>query len=150
MHSSAAGHYIHCGQPMQKAGTGTQRFHSPITTGQASEDVLAVYLSTRVLRCSCGFQMELPEEEVMRSGCVCICSWPFQRTHAELARDLHPSSRKFRAASRAASHPSTASSGPPGAARPSYSAAEASFTNAKRHSLVAPVIEAAQRHQLCI
>jgi hypothetical protein len=55
------GHYIHCGQPMQKAGTGTQRFHSSITTGQASEDVLAVYLSTRVLRCSCGFQMELPE-----------------------------------------------------------------------------------------
>jgi hypothetical protein len=56
------GHYIHCGQPMQKAGTGTERFHSPITTGQAaSEDVLAVYLSTRVLRCSCGFQMELPE-----------------------------------------------------------------------------------------
>jgi hypothetical protein len=58
------GHYIHCGQPMQKAGSGLQRLHSPITTDQATEDeddALAVYLSTRVLRCSCGFQIELPE-----------------------------------------------------------------------------------------
>ncbi|MDQ0823290.1 hypothetical protein QFZ79_001032 [Arthrobacter sp. V4I6] len=55
------GHYIHCGRPMQKAGSEMHRFYSPIATDQASEDVLAVYLSTRVLRCSCGFQMELPE-----------------------------------------------------------------------------------------
>lgn len=54
------GHYIHCGQPMQKAGSGLQRLYSPITT-DTQDDALAVYLSTRVLRCSCGFQIELPE-----------------------------------------------------------------------------------------
>ena len=53
--------YIHCGQPMQKAGFGLQRLHAPITTDPDAEDALAVYLSTRVLRCACGFQMELPE-----------------------------------------------------------------------------------------
>jgi hypothetical protein len=31
------------------------------TQKEDEDDVLAVYLSTRVLRCSCGFQMELPE-----------------------------------------------------------------------------------------
>jgi hypothetical protein len=55
------GHYIHCGRPMQKAGAGLQRIHLPVTTDQPADDSLAVYLSTRVLRCACGFQIELPE-----------------------------------------------------------------------------------------
>jgi hypothetical protein len=55
------GHYIHCGQPMQKVGSELRRLHAPTTMDQNAADALDVYLSTRVLRCSCGFQMELPE-----------------------------------------------------------------------------------------
>lgn len=55
------GHYIHCGQPMQKIGSELRRLHSPTVTDQNADDALDVYLSTRVLRCPCGFQMELPE-----------------------------------------------------------------------------------------
>lgn len=54
-------HYIHCGRPMEKAGSGLQRIHFPVTTDQHTDGGLAVYLSTRVLRCPCGFQIELPE-----------------------------------------------------------------------------------------
>ncbi|MDQ0850972.1 DNA-directed RNA polymerase subunit RPC12/RpoP [Arthrobacter sp. B3I9] len=55
------GHYIHCGRPMEKAGSGLQRIHLPVKTDQPTDGALAVYLSTRVLRCPCGFQIELPE-----------------------------------------------------------------------------------------
>lgn len=55
------GHYMHCGQPMQKAGSELRRLSAPLSTEDAAEDTLDVYLSTRVLRCPCGFQMELPE-----------------------------------------------------------------------------------------
>lgn len=54
-------HYIHCGQPMQKSGSELRRLSAPRFTDRSSEDVLDVYLATRVLRCSCGFQMEMPE-----------------------------------------------------------------------------------------
>ncbi|WP_309108764.1 hypothetical protein [Arthrobacter sp.] len=33
----------------------------PLSTEDGAEDALGVYLSTRVLTCVCGFQMELPE-----------------------------------------------------------------------------------------
>jgi hypothetical protein len=55
------GHYIHCGQPMEKAGAELRGLHTPVTTDQTTGDPLGVYLSTRVLRCACGFQIELPE-----------------------------------------------------------------------------------------
>jgi hypothetical protein len=55
------GHYIHCGQPMQKTGSELRRLHAPATTGQDLVDALDVYLTTQVLHCPCGFQMELPE-----------------------------------------------------------------------------------------
>ncbi|MDP9696933.1 UNVERIFIED_ORG: hypothetical protein J2X79_004516 [Arthrobacter globiformis] len=55
------GHYMHCGQPMQKARSELRRLSAPVSTEGAAEDTLDVYLSTRILRCSCGFQMELPE-----------------------------------------------------------------------------------------
>ncbi|MFE4837266.1 hypothetical protein ACFRAU_21630 [Arthrobacter sp. NPDC056691] len=55
------GHYMHCGQPMAKAGSEVRRLSAPLTTEGPAEDTLDVYLSTRVLRCTCGFQMELPE-----------------------------------------------------------------------------------------
>jgi hypothetical protein len=55
------GHYIHCGQPMQKAGSELRRLSAPVFTDGGLEDGLDVYMTTRVLRCPCGFQMELPE-----------------------------------------------------------------------------------------
>jgi hypothetical protein len=55
------GHYMHCGQPMEKAGSELRRFSAPLSTESAEADPLDVYLATRVLRCSCGFQIELPE-----------------------------------------------------------------------------------------
>lgn len=55
------GHYMHCGQPMHKAGSEVRRLSAPLSTEVAADDTLDVYLSTRVLRCTCGFQMELPE-----------------------------------------------------------------------------------------
>ena len=55
------GHYMHCGQPMAKAGSEVRRLSAPLSTETENDDTLDVYLSTRVLRCTCGFQMELPE-----------------------------------------------------------------------------------------
>ena len=55
------GHYMHCGRPMTRAGSELRRLSAPLSTEGTAEDTLDVYLSTRVLRCSCGFQMELPE-----------------------------------------------------------------------------------------
>lgn len=55
------GHYMHCGQPMEKAGSELRRLSAPLSTEDTDEGELDVYLSTRVLRCVCGFQMELPE-----------------------------------------------------------------------------------------
>jgi hypothetical protein len=55
------GHYIHCGQPMEKTSSELRRLHSTVSTDGGTDETLEVYLATRVLRCSCGFQMELPE-----------------------------------------------------------------------------------------
>lgn len=56
------GHYMHCGQPMERSRSGMHRLFGPMTTdSRTDDDSLDVYLSTRVLRCACGFQMELPE-----------------------------------------------------------------------------------------
>jgi hypothetical protein len=55
------GHYMHCGQPMGKAGSELRRLSAPLSADGTGEVVLDVYLSTRVLRCVCGFQIELPE-----------------------------------------------------------------------------------------
>ncbi|MGY4542590.1 hypothetical protein ACVWY0_002514 [Arthrobacter sp. UYNi723] len=62
----SGGDYIHCGEPMHAAGSGLRSVYAPMTTepaptGQTSARVLAVYLRARVLRCGCGFQMEIPE-----------------------------------------------------------------------------------------
>ena len=51
------GHYIHCGQPMEKAGAELRRLQNPVTTDQATGRLPL----DPVLRCACGFQMELPE-----------------------------------------------------------------------------------------
>ncbi|MDR6508428.1 hypothetical protein [Arthrobacter oryzae] len=55
------GHYMHCGQPMERRHSELRRLAAPLSTEDTAEDELEVYLSTRVLRCACGFQMELPE-----------------------------------------------------------------------------------------
>lgn len=55
------GHYIHCGQPMEKAGSELRRLRAPVSTDRDTENALDVYFATRVLRCPCGFQMELPD-----------------------------------------------------------------------------------------
>jgi hypothetical protein len=55
------GCYIHCGQPMQALGSEIRRLNAPAYTDPTHADALDVYLTTRILRCNCGFQMELPE-----------------------------------------------------------------------------------------
>jgi hypothetical protein len=54
------GHYVHCGQPMQAAG-GAMRNLFRGYMDRELPDTLGVYLATRVLRCVCGFQMEIPD-----------------------------------------------------------------------------------------
>jgi hypothetical protein len=46
---------------MRKAGSEIRRLSAPLSTEGTDRDSLDVYLATRVLRCDCGFQMELPE-----------------------------------------------------------------------------------------
>ncbi|MGO4807809.1 hypothetical protein AB4089_22120 [Arthrobacter sp. 2MCAF15] len=48
------GHYMHCGQPMEKAGSELRRLTAPLSTESVPDDTL-------VLKCVCGFQMELSE-----------------------------------------------------------------------------------------
>jgi hypothetical protein len=55
------GHYMHCGQLMEKGGTELRRFQASRSTEDVQDEALDVYLSTRVLRCACGFQIEIPE-----------------------------------------------------------------------------------------
>lgn len=51
--------YIHCGFPMEEAESEIERlsYRSRATGGGLS----TVSLPTRVLRCSCGFQLEIPD-----------------------------------------------------------------------------------------
>jgi len=58
---SIGGRYIHCGQPMQKTGSEIRRLSAASFTDHTIEKALDVYLTTQVLACPCGFQMELPE-----------------------------------------------------------------------------------------
>lgn len=46
---------------MEKAGWELRRLSVPLSTEGEAEDSPELYFSTRVLRCACGFQMELPE-----------------------------------------------------------------------------------------
>lgn len=53
--------YLHCGEPMQKAGSELRRLAVPLSTEHGAGNALDVYFSTRVLQCVCGFRLELPE-----------------------------------------------------------------------------------------
>lgn len=56
------GEYIHCGEPMRTSGSGLRSIRDAMTTDGGKRDrALEVYLTTRVLHCSCGFQMEIPD-----------------------------------------------------------------------------------------
>lgn len=55
------GEYIHCGEPMHVASSELRNAYSTLRAETASDAVLDVYLQTRVLRCTCGFQMEIPD-----------------------------------------------------------------------------------------
>ena len=52
------GAYLHCGEPMTAGGLEHRGIYAPEECGDVS---LEVYLRTRVLRCCCGFQMEIPD-----------------------------------------------------------------------------------------
>lgn len=55
------GHYIHCGQPMPTLGSEIRGFSAVAYTDRDPKDAVDISLETRVLRCTCGFQIELPE-----------------------------------------------------------------------------------------
>ena len=55
------GVYLHCGEPMRLGGSEHRSIYAPVSTEQRPDALLDVYLRTRVLRCGCGFQMEIPE-----------------------------------------------------------------------------------------
>ncbi|TLM72916.1 hypothetical protein [Pseudarthrobacter sp. NamB4] len=55
------GSYMHCGQAMTPAGVDLLSI-SAVYTGKNLPEELRVYLATRVLRCACGFQMEVPDQ----------------------------------------------------------------------------------------
>jgi hypothetical protein len=59
VHPGAA--YIHCGEPMSPADPEPGNARRPVSTQPGPVDVLGVYLRTRVLRCRCGLQMEIPQ-----------------------------------------------------------------------------------------
>jgi hypothetical protein len=46
---------------MRKTGSELRRLSAPAFTDGPPEDALDVYLTTQVLHCPCGFQMEVPE-----------------------------------------------------------------------------------------
>jgi hypothetical protein len=54
--------YIHCRKPMHSAGSQEHGIGATHRTGSTGERLLDSYLRTRVLRCDCGFQMEIPTD----------------------------------------------------------------------------------------
>lgn len=55
-----AGEYFHCGEPMSLMGSNIKSIYAPLSTDEANEDASVVNVGTKVLRCQCGFQLELP------------------------------------------------------------------------------------------
>jgi hypothetical protein len=58
VHRDAA--YVHCQESMSPADPEVRGVHWPVSTQAGPNEFLSVYLRTRVLRCRCGFQMEIP------------------------------------------------------------------------------------------
>lgn len=54
------GQYFHCGEAMPVIGSNTKSIYAPLSTEDAEEEAVAVNVGTSVLRCQCGFQLEVP------------------------------------------------------------------------------------------
>jgi hypothetical protein len=52
--------YSHCQEPMSAVDPERRSAHWPVSTHAGTPDLLGDYFRTRVLRCRCGFQMEIP------------------------------------------------------------------------------------------
>lgn len=52
--------YSHCQEPMSAVDPERRSAHRPVSTHAGTPDFLGDYLRTRVLRCRCGFQIEIP------------------------------------------------------------------------------------------
>jgi hypothetical protein len=70
-HLQFGAQYIHCGEPMHPAASEQGAIYTPLMTEPEQTPTgidLEVYLQTRVLRCGCGFQMEIPDPPRDRQG----------------------------------------------------------------------------------
>ncbi|MCQ2000360.1 hypothetical protein [Arthrobacter zhaoxinii] len=52
--------YMHCGEPMQPRDSRQRSIFEPITVESMPQEPVDVQLETTVLRCACGFQLEIP------------------------------------------------------------------------------------------
>jgi hypothetical protein len=52
--------YVHCQEPMAPVDPELRAVHWPVSTETGPTRFLSVYLKTGVLRCRCGFQIEIP------------------------------------------------------------------------------------------
>ena len=52
--------YMHCGEPMQPRDNRQRSIFEPISTESLPQEPVDVQLETTVLRCACGFQLEIP------------------------------------------------------------------------------------------
>lgn len=52
--------YRHCQEPMSAVDPERHSANRPVSTHARTPDFLGDYLRTSVLRCRCGFQMEIP------------------------------------------------------------------------------------------
>ena len=60
MHRDAP--YVHCQEPMSPADPNLRGVQWPVSTQAGPMEFLGAYFRDRVLRCRCGFQMEVPHE----------------------------------------------------------------------------------------
>ncbi|KAD4059551.1 hypothetical protein GD627_00060 [Arthrobacter yangruifuii] len=52
--------YMHCGEAMQPRDTRQRSIFEPITVDSMPHEPAEVQLDITVLRCACGFQLEIP------------------------------------------------------------------------------------------
>ncbi|WP_347109268.1 hypothetical protein AAHB33_01340 [Paenarthrobacter sp. S56] len=56
------GQYLHCGNPMKTRSCELRRIQAPLALGVGKpEQIYEVYINTRILGCTCGFRMEIPD-----------------------------------------------------------------------------------------
>ncbi|MFJ4210077.1 hypothetical protein ACIPY2_16615 [Paenarthrobacter sp. NPDC089675] len=56
------GQYLHCGNPMKTRSCELRRIQAPLALGVGkAEQLYEVYINTRILGCTCGFRMEIPD-----------------------------------------------------------------------------------------